>query len=34
LRRGNGAGPQWALGEPDFVVSIPRQEIPASGVVD
>jgi hypothetical protein len=26
--------PRWALGEPDFVVKLPRQDIPATGVVD
>ena len=34
--RKSSTGPAdvWALGRPDFVVRLPRQEIPASGTVD
>ncbi|MDB5321773.1 MAG: Peroxiredoxin [Phycisphaerales bacterium] len=28
------APPDWALGKPDFLVRLPRQQIPATGVVD
>lgn len=29
-----GAPPRWALGKPDLLLTAPRQELPATGVVD
>ncbi len=29
-----GAAPAWPLGQPDLVLTIPKQDLPASGVID
>ncbi len=34
LQELTGASQAWRLGEPDLVVEIPAQEVPASGVID
>ena len=32
--KGVAGRPDWPLGEPDLVVSIPAYDVPAAGVVD
>ena len=34
LERTEVPRPEWVLGEPDYIVEIPRQDVPAEGVVD
>ena len=34
LTKSAPAAPEWKLGQPDYVIKVPKQEIPATGVLD